>query len=158
MVLEPFRTGGFMMRKVLVLVCVALLIVGVLAIAGCGFSTHTSMSGIVEEGWPADKAELDVVRISPLFGEVAYSEETGQYAFAVYDKSVKKESGDYEAIPVIVKRENIDFEPEIGDFISIEGELQDSEVGSANDNWYYNKSPMMIYATEVIKVEPPAGW
>jgi len=150
------------MRNGLVLICVALLIVGVLAIAGCTmFSTHTSMREIVEEGWPADKAELDVVRIS-IFGGVSYSEETGQYAFAVYDKSVNKEGGSApESIAVVVKKENIHFEPEVGDFLSIKGELQHRDMKesvSDYNNWYYKKKPMFIYATEVTKVEPPAGW
>jgi len=116
-------------------------------IIGCGSTkTHYSMSDIINEGWPAGKVDIDVARISP-FGNVHYSEDTNQYAFEIYDKS----TAESEFIVVVVKSNNINFTPAIGDFVSIKGELHDSD-------WYYNKKAMIIFATQVNKENAPVGW
>lgn len=149
--MKKYLKKDFMSKSIFIIV-VMCLVSGL--IVGCSSTkTHNSMSDIVNEGWPAHKVDIDVARISP-FKNISYSENTNQYGFGIYDKSTAKS----EFIVVVVKSNNINFTPEIGDFVSVKGELQDSDVGEAEKNWYYNKKAMIIYATQVNKENAPVGW
>lgn len=141
-------------------------VIGVILLSGCGTETQTSIKDISEEGWAAHNVKFEVARVSDIYGGgISYSEDTNQYAFGIYDKSTEIESNDmHDHIVVIVKSEKIDFDPEGGEFIEIEGELQasdDDTIISDQEGWRYTDAEgegLIIYATNVTETDPPADW
>ena len=122
------------------IILVVLLTVAVVA-AGCSSvatPVHLTVADAVG-GEAGDFVNLELVRISPLAGGVAYSDGNDQYAFVVYDAVA-----DSDDIMVVVKNADIAFTPEIGDFISIpEGKL----VASEGDY------PLYVVAGSVLKAD-----
>ena len=161
------RGGEENMKKVLLKSLFVIFVFGLIfSMVGCDVGdTHTSIKEIKEEGWDGDVVEIEIARISTLYGGVTYSESTNNYAFNVYDKSVEKENnGDEHAhISVVVDENDIPFSPETGDFITINrGELQETEeeMGTQEDWHYYkeNEKEIIIFANDIGDAEAPADW
>jgi len=127
------------MKRPLLLILITMM----LLFSACGSAVHYTVAEALI-GEPGDFVSFEVVRIDPFYGGVAYSSSNDQYAFAVYDIA-------RDDIMVVVKNEDIGFEPKDGDFIKIsEGKL----VKSLPD------SPWSVYviAGKVEHTSAPANW
>jgi len=146
-------------RTLLSITLLGLVLLLAIPLTGCSTETYNSIAEIKSQGWPADKVAIDVARISPFSGGVSYSETQDQYAFSIYDKTATYTGGTaYEDIIVVVKGQNINFSPKDGDFVTVTGELQSSDIGSPKKGWRYTQKAVKIYATDVRKTNAPEGW
>jgi hypothetical protein len=145
-------------KKVIIPVVIAVIVI-IAVVVVCAPETHYSIAEIKTQGWPADKVSIDVAKISPFGGGVSYSETNKQYAFFIYDKTAMYTGGTaYEDIVVVVKESNINFIPEVGDFVKLSGELQSSDIGDPREGWRYDKKAMIVDAFKIEKTAPPADW
>ena len=135
-----------------------------LLIAGCGTQTetHSSIQEIIDEGWVENDVQLNVVRIDP-DAEVTYSEQLdiGLYSFLVYDQSTGEAS---RPITVVADEDILDFEPEPGAFLSLEGDLRsslDEEDLDLQQGWHYTEETgeaLYISATDIGKADSSGDW
>ncbi len=124
-------------------ILLSLLVIGILLLSACGGAVHYTVAEALA-GEPGDFIDFEVVRISPLYGGVAYSSSNDQYAFAVYDIA-------RDDIMLIVKSKDIESEPKEKDFIRIsEGKLV---KGLPDALW-----PVYIIAGKVERTSAPANW
>lgn len=148
-----------MKRKVVIPIVVAIVVIIAVVVCVSESPTHPSIAEVKTEGWPGHKVSIEVARISPFGGGVSYSETAQQYAFFIYDKTAIFTGGTaWEDILVVVKRENINFTPQDGDFIRLTGELQSSDIGTPRASWRYSQEALIIYAFKVERTTAPADW
>lgn len=146
-----------MKTKAIVSVVIAVIVVVVIVVLARPSPTHYSIAEMKAEGWPGHKVSIDVARVSPFGGGVSCG--ATQCAFFIYDKTAAFTSGSaWEDIVVVVKRENINFTPQDGDFIRLTGELQSSDVGSPRASWRYSQKALTIYAFKVERATAPPDW
>jgi len=119
------------------------LVIAMLLFSACGGTVHYTIADALT-GKPGDFVNVEVVRIDPFYGGVAYSSSNDQYAFTVYD--IARDN-----IMVVVKNKDIGFEPKDGDFIKIStGKLAKS---LADSPW-----PVYVIAGKVESTNAPANW
>ncbi len=135
-----------------------------LFMTGCGTQTdtHFSLQEIVDKGWVDDEVELEVVRIDPE-GEVTYSEQfdMGFYSFRIYDQSTTEAS---QYITVVADEDSLDFEPEPGAFLALEGDLRssvDQDDLKLQQGWHYRdetEEALYISAVDMSAADRPGDW
>jgi len=137
---------------------IALAIIMLFLIAGCGGDTYESLSGVAESGSPGDTVILDEARVDTIRG-ITYTPQSDQHFFAVYDKS----SDPPEFIMIRVYDNYIDFDPKGGEFVFVRGRLEETPNIDMTDqeNWNYYRetgNSMNVVATDVKEIDRPAGW
>lgn len=149
--------------KRLLIPLLSLVLLLFLALAGCSTETQTpyvidSVAEIKNQGWPFDNVSIDAAKVSPFLGGVYHNEAQNQWEFAIWDGTA-----DYQPIIIMVKEQNINFPPKVGDFITVIGRLEPSANDVDNyydpgEGWRYTDKSMIIRATDVKQTTTPLGW